>query len=568
MISSKRLWVVIVIFLCGMTALLLRLGYLQLILHDELTEKADSQQIKTMSLNQNSRGKIFDRNGETITNHEETPSLMIFPSLVKDAQKVANQLEQVLFLDGDSLSKKIEGRGDDGTSIRYLPFVAKSNLTLEEVEKIRSLEEPGIFIVGQIGRYRSDLPAIHLLGELGTATEEDILSEKFSSQVKEGDLVGLSGLERIYDSILQGQGGETIGVLVDDKNRPIYEDEYYVIHQEAASSGSVKMTLDLEIQQAVESALSEVEGAAVILDAQNGDVLAMASSPKYDPNHVTPLASDDAYMNKALNAFPPASLFKIFLAAVALEDGVMQKESLCYCDGIYHLENGKEVHCWKEEGHGLMLFEDALSLSCNPVFITVGKKIGVKSIRESFGEWGLDKDSLIGYPLEHRSEIETQGQTEGDIANLSLGESGILMTPLNLAKMINVIASGGFLMEPRLIMETDSGKNEPPKTYPCSYPVRVIKASTASAVKDMMKKTFQSGTGKSLNLQNLNMAGKTGTSETGNVWIGGFFPAENPRYTIVILVENGSSGVGDGGPILKKICAYLNGRIVENKDSL
>ena len=116
--------------------------------------------------------------------------------------------------------------------------------------------------------------------------------------------------------------------------------------------------------------------------------------------------------------------------------------------------------------------------------------------------------------------------------------------------------------------EVDPGDGEPPRSYAQSYPVRVIQSSTAAEVKVMMQKTFQTGTGKSLNLQSLDLAGKTGTSETGNVWIGGFFPSEEPRYTIVILVEDGSSGVGDGGPVLKKICAYLNSLIVESNDSL
>ncbi len=568
MISSKRISFVITIFFICAAAVILRLGYLQLFQHNAMTEKADSQQIKTMNLSQNSRGRILDRNGATITNHEETPSLMIFPSLVDDADSTASSLADILIMDQDSIYRKIGGFGDEETMIRYLPFVAKSNLTTEEVSAIQSLNEPGLFIVGQVGRYQSGLPAIHLLGELGTVTENDLLSGKAESGLHEGDLVGLSGIERIYDSVLRGQGGETLGVVVDDRNRPVYDDEYYVISTEEVSSGSVTLTLDLEIQQAVESALDGMNGAAVILDSQTGDVLAMASSPKYDPNHVEPLISDDAYINKALSAYPPASLFKIFLSAIALENGIMQRESIGYCDGVYHLENGQEVHCWEEDGHGFMIFEEALSLSCNPVFINVGKKLGIDRIKDAFETWGLDEDTLIGYPLEHRSEIQTAGTTEGDIANLSLGESGVTMTPLNLAKMINVIASGGFLMEPRLVMEVDPGDGEPPRSYAQSYPVRVIQSSTAEEVKVMMQKTFQTGTGKSLNLQSLDLAGKTGTSETGNVWIGGFFPSEEPRYTIVILVEDGSSGVGDGGPVLKKICAYLNSLIVESNDSL
>ena len=147
-----------------------------------MTEKADSQQIKNNEFKPELPWPHPDRNGATITNHEETPSLMIFPSLVDDADSTASSLADILIMDQDSIYRKIEGFGDEETMIRYLPFVAKSNLTTEEVSAIQSLNEPGLFIVGQVGRYQSGLPAIHLLGELRViVTENDLLSGKAES---------------------------------------------------------------------------------------------------------------------------------------------------------------------------------------------------------------------------------------------------------------------------------------------------------------------------------------------------------------------------------------------------
>ena len=203
-----------------------------------------------------------------------------------------------------------------------------------------------------------------------------------------------------------------------------------------------------------------------------------------------------------------------------------------------------------------MTFSEALAQSCNPVFVDLVLKVGSKRLAEAFAEWELSEDILLGYPLSQMSSLET-ASTDSKLANEVLGEEGVFMTPLNIAKEINVIASGGLLTTPRLVTSVYNESEEKLKEYPSAIANRVISEETAERVKNMMLKTFTMGTAASLDLAGLNIAGKTGSSETGNVWIGGFFPADKPKYTIVILVENGSSGVGDAGPPLKKIVGYL-----------
>ncbi|MEG1497127.1 MAG: penicillin-binding transpeptidase domain-containing protein [Clostridiales bacterium] len=558
--NNKRIYFIGCFLLVFAFILMGRLVWLQIFHHDEMVAYADKQQVKTVEISVSHRGDVLDRNGAIITNNTEKPALLVFPSLVNDVNKTATIIGEIANLDIETISNKIAGNSKKNKDIRYLPFYAKSNLTPTEVADFKEANLNGVFVVGEVSRYQNDTPMMHLLGSLAVVTREDVLKNTVKSDYKEGDFKGASGLERIYEKQLKGTKGRGFAVVVDEKNKIIKPDNYYIFNGDNKKNKStVKLTVDLGIQRCLENAFGEKSGAGVILDSKTGDVLAMASAPKYDPLFINAPKSDDAYVNKALKSYAPASLFKIFDTAIALEKGIIQKETPVYCNGVYTLDNGREIHCWKEHGHGAMTFNSALAKSCNPVYVDLGLKLGANNLEKAFKKWELDKDILLGYDLKMQSSLNLGSKTTGEIANAVLGENGVLLTPLNLAKLINVIACGGYLTVPRLVTEVNSGANEMKKTFPHSFAVRVISAKTADTVKNMMAETFQLGTGASLGLNNLDIAGKTGTSETGSVWIGGFFPTANPKYTIVILVEDGKSGVGDGGPILKKVCGYLQG---------
>ena len=536
-----RLRIIVVFFIVFALVFVGRLVYLQVFCHDALAAKADAQEFHTVELEESPRGRITDCNGVSVTADTETASLLIVPSLIGDVEKTIGLLEYDPGLSSERLMAKIYGETED---IRREPFIAKTDLTAKEAEHIEELGLGGVYVVSRQGRYYRDFPLQHLLGTLG----EDENS---------GEIVGLSGLERVYDDVLTAGSSGKISFLVDERNRMIDPGEYYLTEKETDLAGEVLLTVDLGIQRAAESALEGHSGAMVVLDSKNGDVLAMASAPKYDPYQVTDLLSSDAYVNKALSSYPPASLFKIFISAVTVENDLAVPETMFFCDGAFPLENGSTVSCWEEEGHGFLTFNDALSLSCNPVFVKMTLEIGKERLSEAFSRWELDEDRLLGYPLNDLSSLDFSGGTDADLANIGLGENGVKLTPLNVAKMINVIAADGLLYTPRVVTEVRDSEGNTVKSFNEALAVRVLSSSTAKTVTDMMAKTFESGTARKLHLESFHMAGKTGTSETGNVWIGGFFPYEDPEYTIVILVTGGHSGVGDGGPILKKLCAYL-----------
>jgi len=550
---EKRIHLIILFFIVFGLAVLARLCWLQAFYHDDLAAKADSQEISTVELAEEPRGTVYDRNNIAITADRETLALLIVPALIDDVRKTAEELQANLGFSAALLQDKIAGKSESGKTIRKTPFVAKTDLAAVEARTVESLKLNGVYVVSRQGRYYRDYPALHLLGALG---------EQSNAMAKEtGVTVGLSGLEKIYEGILHNSGGKKIGFLVDENNKVIESGAYFLIEDSASAAGELYLTLDLDIQRAAEAAIGENEGAIVVMDAEKGDILALVSSPKYDPYQVTENVSNDVYVNKALSAYPPASLFKIFLAATALDEGVVQPETSFFCNGSYTLNNGQPISCWKEEGHGFLTFDDALSLSCNPVFVRTALSLGKDRMEEAFARWELNDDYLLGYPLNDLSGLDLAGGGEADLANAALGEKGVMMTPVNIAKMINVIAANGLLYTPRVVQKSVAKEGNTVSSYDTALTLRVISAETAETVKEMMAKTFKNGTAQSLHLEDFKIAGKTGTSETGNVWIGGFFPYDDPKYTVVILVTGGSSGVGDGGPIMKKLCAYLENKM-------
>lgn len=541
--KGKRLLFIALLFLFAGIGVFLRLFYLQLICYPALASKADRQEFLTVDLGEMARGIIYDRNGKPITANEETAELLIVPSLIENVQMAVSSLHVIGGFSEELLKSRIVGINHEGKEIRKEPFIAKTDLTDGEITDYQSLEESGIYVIPRQGRYFRDFPGQHLLGSLENS--------------ETGTGIGSSGLERVYDKILSAVGKKQLSILVDERNRAISPGEIFLSGEDSSAAGSLTLTLDLGIQRAAEASLGDLSGAVVVLDSKSGDVLALASSPKYDPYHVAENITDSVYVNKAFSAYPPASLFKIFTSAVALDKGIVTPEMLFFCDGGYRLDSGNTVSCWKKDGHGFLNFEDALAASCNPVFVKTAQLLGKNQLEKAFDFWELDDDRLLGYPLAEASSLKIQSNGDADLANIGLGESGVMLTPLNVAKMLNVIAADGILYTPRVVLSATEADGSEFPVDGSDLPLRVISSSTAKKVTEMMVKTFQSGTAAKLNLESFHIAGKTGTSETGNVWIGGFFPYEEPVYTVVILITDGSSGAADGGPVLKKLCAYL-----------
>jgi penicillin-binding protein 2 len=551
LLHKNRVLLLYLIFSCAFLALMGRLFHIQLIDGPRYTEQAVAQRQKTINYVQYPRGTIYDRNMRPLTNTEEQPCVVIFPAMVEDIKDTAEFLAGVLKLPAESIAGKI----------KYEPFILKSGITDREAEAVNEARLPGVYVLPLVPRYRPDWPAVHILGWVGSINEEEYQEMCFlGKDYRANDPIGKSGLERQYEDYLRGGSTEKIAALVDVHGQHLEGSGFTRLTPENSNKTSprhVVTTIDRDYQAIAEEALQEHNGAAVIMDVWTGNILALASGTKYDPFMLEAPATDDAYINKALKNFPPASVFKILVAAAALEEGLVKPEDLYQCTGAITLSTGQTVSCWNQSGHGEITFAQALANSCNPVFIDTGLKLGGEKIINYANKFGLHDDTIIGYDLASTRHINFNPTVPGDIANVSIGENGISLSPVIIAKFISQVANGGLGVTPRLVVKVQDEAGNTVKEFLHVGGTRIISPMTTAVLKDLLQQAVEEGTGKSARVSGMETAGKTGSSEIGGVWFAGFAPVDVPRWAVVVFIQKGTSGGKEAAAAFRKIVTGL-----------
>lgn len=517
---------------------------------EDFVVMAQNQRLTTTPEYEFARGDFLDRHGEALTGRAERV-LLVFPDLMSDEDK--QNLEQIL---EEMQITPINGLA---TALdNHRPFAAVRNLSEARYfalsEKISG--QSGLFCTVYYPRYAENSPAAHLIGYVGQTTPDEIvrLGEQGATDT---DYIGKSGLELQYDSFLRGRNCAKIAVAGDEQGRQANESLRLIPATTENSALNVRLTIDYSYQQILESAMSGKNGAAVLLDVSNGDILAMSSMPDYDPNIGQPATDGDNYLNKALCYYPPASVFKPVLAAAALEEGVSIDESVFNCNGLVMLSGGHTVHCWKTSGHGEEDLATAIANSCNPYFITLGQKLGGELIREYAWRLGLTEQVLRGFKVNSVNMLDFNSAVAGDIANVSIGEKGIRATPLMIARMYAAIAADGLLPEPRLVVAIEDDSGTPLQTVDSAPPRRVISTQTARTLRQMLANAVSRGTGKPANSHIIGIGGKTGTSQNFGVWFAGFFPTDTPRWAIAVYIADGTAGGSDAGSVCREVAEKL-----------
>jgi cell division protein FtsI/penicillin-binding protein 2 len=306
------------------------------------------------------------------------------------------------------------------------------------------------------------------------------------------------------------------------------------------------------------------EGAVVVLDAGNADVLAMVSRPFYNPGHVDPQKKTD-WSNRALKAITPGSIFKLVTAAAALESGVVQPQEQFHCHGTY----GKYgLACWKKEGHGTLNLEEGLAVSCNSVFAHLGERLNPEQIQATASALGLGRTvgwqerNLAGLPQFRPLDHEEKGAVFGPHTNASdpgvrvqtaIGQRDVLVTPLQAANLIVTLLHDGQVHAPRVVKRISYADGStllelPTHAAPSPEGSRLIHTSTARTLREAMEKVVTQGTGASLRNKSWNLAGKSGTAQAlknghpiNHQWFIGYGPIERPRYAVAVLVQNAST---------------------------
>lgn len=523
MCAIRRLQAVSLAMVVGIGMLVAQLIRIQ---RSDMALRAGQQQGSRRMTVSIATGTIYDGNMQPLTNRETQRIAVVNPSpdaiasiyaAVQDKQKLEEQLQQ-----GNPFLCSINGE-----------TVAHPNVQLFDIRKNTVGKQPAQHLIG----YRQN-------GE------------------------GVAGLERAYDAWLQSCDVtaqvwfdvDAVGTALPGRDTSAAID--------GAIGGGIVTTLDGNIQQITETALAEgteLPAAAVVLDVQTGEIVAMAGQPCYDPDNLAAYLDDtDApFLNRALCAYSVGSVFKLVVAATALEQNIPPNYMYDCCGET--MLYGQRFRCHNHSGHGLLNMSDALVVSCNPYFISLSQLLSISNMRQVAEKLGFGQSipladgiaSAAGY-LQSESELAVKAEK----ANLAFGQGKLLATPLQVAAMTACIANDGIYCTPRLVLGlTEDGETILPTTELQSH--TAISKSTAMTLQTMMGSVLSESEQTNGKPQYTTAGGKTSTAQTGrkdadgkelcHAWMSGFFPLDAPEYAVTVFVENGGSGNGTAAPIFRQI---------------
>lgn len=520
------------------------------------------------------RADIFDRRGRPFTQPQTLTLVEVVPIEFKNENGVLLSLSRI-FNQQISAIKAMYSKypGDWRTAI--------GKLTAEQVKaNFDTLNQPGIHIerTTDLRTYPQGQLAAHTIGYVGQINAEE-MAKLEAKGYREGDLIGKAGLELWGEQYLAGTRGGRLVIL-----SPSNVVTATLANIPAKQSQNIYTTLDVDVQTIVENALGARLGAAIVIDISNGNVLAMASHPTWDPNRLsqrmTPadfsaLINDpgDPLVNRASqSAFPPGSVFKIVSYAAAVERGGFSANSLFNDPGFWDgLGQNFRKYCWTwpitGKGHGTISLQNSLVESCDVAFYQVGQKLNQidKNILPAFAR-GFGFGTESGIELAESPGIvpdPNQGVWRpGDPINMVIGQGTLLTTPLQIANMMVAVANGGTLYKPHVIARISSLADGTEKTFPAEVRSKLpVSAGTLASIRQALVRvtTDKNGTANTaFKNSKITVAGKTGTAEvfkTGepHSWFAAYAPAENPKIAIVVFAEHGGEGSSTAAPIVREI---------------
>ena len=513
------------------------------------------------------RGRILDREGRVLAENAPSFTILLHSASHPLSDGEIGRISDELGLDREEL-KQVSRAGVSSTMFR--PQVLKRAATLEDIAFIEShrWEYPELDLIHYPRRtYPQRDFTTHLLGHVGEVSEK-MLSEA-DSRFRLGGLVGRSGMELAYDEVLAGKDG-TRRVIVDSRGRE-YEAETLV---ETVVGHDLRLTLDLDLQRTAEDQLGEHEGAVVALDPRTGEVLAMVSRPSFDPGILASRLSPQIWkklvndpgkplLNRATQAhLAPGSVFKMVVAAAALESGVVDPDFSLFCRGraTYY---GHTFRDWARKGHGRVNLHRAIVRSCDVYFYKLGALLGIRKIAQFAQGMGLGSPTGIDLPGEAAGLIPSPEWVErrfkrpwwpGETISVAIGQGAVATTPLQLAYVMGGIASGGVFRQPHVVLPDQLAPlgRQVPELEPRRFP---LQDSTVEALcRGMWGVVNEDGTGARGRIPGLDVAGKTGTAQVvskatraaaggdkfrANAWFVGLYPHRNPEIVVSVLLIGG-----------------------------
>lgn len=496
-----------------------------------LEQAAQSQSAYTLQIT-TTRGQIYDRNLQPLTDTEQRNYLAVLPT--DDAvQACAEQIT------GTSRRLALDAAAQ-GT-----PFV----LPLEDGQKVYAADVENFTVSSRLPHDPSEQLAVHLLGYL------------------DGEGNGVSGIEQAYNDQLAAAGEQvTVRCQVDALGRPMENGTMQVEGSSRPPQQGVILTLDKRMQQVVEQVGEQIDqGAIVVMDVHTGAITASASFPQYDPYHLEAALEDagQPLINRALLPYCVGSSFKLSVAAAALEEGI-SPSFLVDCVGGTTVA-GRIFYCHNRAGHRETDLKRAIEQSCNPYFIKLGQETGAEQLLGMAKALGFGQETqLADGVIAQAGNLPTLGELSSphELANFSFGQGKLTATPVQIAAMVSAVANGGMAVTPHLVMgTTEDGQTVQEKESPA--PVRVFSQQTAAFLQEAMIGVVEEGSAPLAQPKQGGAGGKTASAQTGlydeegeeivHAWFAGFFPAQNPQYAAVILIEGGEYGGQVASPLFAQL---------------
>lgn len=566
----------------------IRLWYLQVVRGDIFREKSENNRLQTLFVPP-PRGLIEDRHGKVLVSNRPAFNIELVTEDTPDEKQSVRTLAHVLGIDEAPLIQQLRNQRKRRKfeSKLLLPDVSRD--VIAKVEAKRYLL-PGVVIrVVPARNYVYGDLAAHLIGYIREITQKQLDSAQYDGRYMKGDLVGQSGIEAKWEPYLQGSRGRQ-RVIVNATGTKVGE----LVSEGEVLGSTIRLTIGLASQQAADKALSDKEGAIVAMDPNTGEVLALSSSHRFDPNvftrGLTPedwrdLIQDKKLHNKAIQGgYPPGSVYKVFTSFAVLAEGLMKTEEKVFCGGGLHFA-GREYKCHKKTGHGSVSLLPALEQSCDVYYYTAGQKLGIDRIHKWLSDFGFDELTGLGLPEESKGLIPSQewkrrafknpGDKKwyaGETLSVAIGQGANMVTPLQVTRGISAIVNGGKVLEPRIVNLVRASDGRLIEEFKTPKIVREIKADIKvfNTVRKAMEDVVNGprGTGKRSQLPapfNIKVGGKTGTAQVvslkhgtkgdfnDHAWFVGYAPIEDPKIVVTALIENGGHGGEVAAPAVRQV---------------
>lgn len=584
--------------------LLIRLWSMQVVNGATYAAQAESNRVRTITTIA-PRGRILDRNGKPLVTNRATLAVVVQPS-VRDDDELLTRLSNLLSVPLPELMERVNSVKEAALA----PRVVAIDVPLETVAYLSEHESefPGVEVQTRaIREYPQGKLAAHVLGYTGEISDSELAEAEFSDY-DPTDIVGKAGAERAFESVLQGDRG----VKLMEVNAS-GEAQRVIKETDPEPGRDVVLTLDIEVQKITEKALQDAlreahkqkftkakGSSAVVLDVKSGEVLAMASTPTYDPSvflggisnkewrSLTSTSSEFPLTNRAImGQYPAASTFKAFIGMAGLQEGITRQWATYRCAG-YWTEMGDQwgKWCWKHSGHGIESLMDGIADSCDVVFYEIGYKfykIKGEPLQASLRSWGFGKPLGIELPGEASGRVpdaawkkafnenypEYQQWLPGDTVNMSIGQGDLLVTPLQIGSTYAGIANNGKVMQPHVLRKVlgSDGSTVIGPTKKVVHTADVSKRNVDIMDSALRGVTTQGTAGRVFRGFPIAVSGKTGTAQIAGkddfAWFVAYAPASDPKYCVVVAVEQGGHGGSVAAPATREILSVLFDQKVE-----